>query len=64
MVSNMYATVKVVKKYVHDRDSTFESFLIAFIRIHSLFYSLCRYEDWGVDELIVEDTWKTQVGTG
>eukprot|EP00897_Mesotaenium_endlicherianum_P005056 jgi/Mesen1/4579/ME000232S03833 len=22
------------------------------------------YEDWGVDELIIEDTWKKQVGTG
>ncbi|WMV44376.1 hypothetical protein MTR67_037761 [Solanum verrucosum] len=23
---------------------------------------LCLYEDWGVDELIVEDSWKRQVG--
>lgn len=23
---------------------------------------LCSYEDWGVDELIVEDSWKRQVG--
>ncbi len=22
----------------------------------------CSYEDWGVDELIVEDSWKRQVG--
>lgn len=23
---------------------------------------ICSYEDWGVDELIVEDSWKRQVG--
>jgi hypothetical protein len=28
--------------------------------IFSLFWH--SYEDWGVDELIVEDSWKRQVG--
>jgi hypothetical protein len=26
------------------------------------FGKLSSYEDWGVDELIVEDSWKRQVG--
>lgn len=25
-------------------------------------YDFNSYEDWGVDELIVEDSWKRQVG--
>lgn len=27
-----------------------------------LFFDVYSYEDWGVDELIVEDSWKRQVG--
>lgn len=27
-----------------------------------VFHNFCSYEDWGVDELIVEDSWKRQVG--
>lgn len=27
-----------------------------------VFYEICSHEDWGVDELIVEDSWKKQVG--
>jgi hypothetical protein len=32
--------------------------------ILSLLFFICcfSYEDWGVDELIVEDSWKWQVG--
>ena len=30
--------------------------------VFSVFAKLCSYEDWGVDELIVEDSWKRQVG--
>jgi hypothetical protein len=34
--------------------------------IASLLFTLFwnSYEDWGVDELIVEDSWKRQVGGG
>jgi len=36
------------------------SFFYAILTV--IFHNFCSYEDWGVDELIVEDSWKRQVG--
>lgn len=37
-------------------------FCLHFFLLKFLVWACSSYEDWGVDELIVEDSWKRQVG--
>ena len=41
---------------------TLKLLLPLFLSLFFLSWASSSYEDWGVDELIVEDSWKRQVG--
>ncbi|GJR29641.1 hypothetical protein Tco_1105873 [Tanacetum coccineum] len=60
-VSDAPVTTEVKKAIVGDETSEESCMDFPNLR-HPLFVFFCSYEDWGVDELIAEDSWKRQVG--
>ena len=61
MEGKYYAYLKLGASFSWLGQVTAEFFLYV-ILTPSFLVTLSSYEDWGVDELIVEDSWKRQVG--